>query len=123
MAGGAEVEYRARRGPEGRIIVVTGASGGIGGALVRALVERDARLVVACDVVSDGVERLSAELGEERWRRGRSTSATKRRRVLSWTRSQSSIGPIDVFFANAGIATGGGAEAPTRSGIASGGST
>jgi NAD(P)-dependent dehydrogenase (short-subunit alcohol dehydrogenase family) len=98
--------------PEGRIIVVTGASGGIGGALVRALVERDARLVVACDVLSDGVEQLSAELGEERvLARTLDVSDEAATRALV-DEIQSSIGPIDVFFANAGIATGGGAEAP-----------
>ena len=38
--------------PEGSIVVVTGAAGGIGGALVRALVERDARTVVAADLAA-----------------------------------------------------------------------
>jgi len=48
---------------EGRIIAVTGAAGGIGGALVRGLVERGARSVVAADLDGPGVERLSEELG------------------------------------------------------------
>jgi NAD(P)-dependent dehydrogenase (short-subunit alcohol dehydrogenase family) len=98
--------------PEGRIIVVTGASGGIGGALVRALVQRDARRVIACDVVADGVTRLSAELGEERVL-ARTLDVTDEAATRALVNEvEQSAGPIDVFFANAGIATGGGAEAP-----------
>ena len=43
--------------PEGKITVVTGAAGGIGAALVRALAERGARSVVAADIDGDGVTR------------------------------------------------------------------
>jgi NAD(P)-dependent dehydrogenase (short-subunit alcohol dehydrogenase family) len=98
--------------PEGKVVVVTGASGGIGGALVRALVQRGARTIVAADLATDGVDALSAELG----------SATVVARTLDVsdegaTRAlvseiTGSIGPIDVYFANAGVATGGGPEAP-----------
>jgi NAD(P)-dependent dehydrogenase (short-subunit alcohol dehydrogenase family) len=99
---------------EGRIIVVTGASGGIGGALVRALVGRDARRVIACDIVADGVQALSAELGEERVvARTLDVSDEEATRALI-AEVEESIGPIDVFFANAGIVTGGGAEAPNE---------
>ena len=96
---------------EGRIITVTGAAGGIGGALVRGLVERGARTVVAADLDGAGVERLSEELG----------AGTVVARVLdvsdeAATRAlvgevESTIGPIDVWFANAGLAVGGGPEA------------
>jgi NAD(P)-dependent dehydrogenase (short-subunit alcohol dehydrogenase family) len=98
--------------PEGRIIVVTGASGGIGGALVRALVAGDAQRVIAADLVADGVEQLSSELGEERViaRTLDVADETATRSLVAEV--EGSFGPIDVFFANAGIATGGGAEAP-----------
>ena len=52
--------------PEGKVIVVTGAAGGIGGALVRALHARGARTVVAADLDATGIERLSEDLGGER---------------------------------------------------------
>lgn len=98
--------------PDGRIVVVTGAAGGIGGALVRALLERGARCVLAADLDGEGVERLSEELG----------AARVLPRVLdvcdeAATRAliedvESTIGPIEIWFANAGLATGSGPEAP-----------
>ena len=41
--------------PRDRIAVVTGAAGGIGGALVRALVDAGARAVVATDVRAESI--------------------------------------------------------------------
>ena len=52
--------------PEGRIVVVTGAAGGIGGALVRGLLAGGARTVVATDLDGEGVKRLSEELGPDK---------------------------------------------------------
>ena len=105
--------------PEGRIVVVTGASGGIGGALVRALVERGARNVVAVDLDTAGAEALRDELG----------SASVLARALDVTDEaatracvaeiEASIGPIDVFFANAGVSTGGGPDAASMAGLLS----
>jgi NAD(P)-dependent dehydrogenase (short-subunit alcohol dehydrogenase family) len=97
---------------EGRIIVVTGAAGGIGGALVRSLVDRGARTVVAADLDGAGVERLSEELGAARVEaRALDVSDEAATRALV-DEIESTIGPIDVWFANAGLATGGGPEAP-----------
>jgi NAD(P)-dependent dehydrogenase (short-subunit alcohol dehydrogenase family) len=97
--------------PEGKVVVVTGAAGGIGGALVRALVERGVRAVVAADRDGSGVERLAAEVG------GASVLA----RALDVTDEAATralvaevereVAPVDVWFANAGLATGGGPEA------------
>jgi NAD(P)-dependent dehydrogenase (short-subunit alcohol dehydrogenase family) len=98
--------------PDGRIIVVTGAAGGIGGALVRGLVERGARSVIAADLDGAGVERLSEEVG----------AGHVLPRVLDVADEQATraliedisgtVGPIDVWFANAGVATGSGPDAP-----------
>ena len=44
-----------------RVAVVTGAAGGIGGALARAFAERGVRLALA-DVDASGLERLAKEL-------------------------------------------------------------
>jgi NAD(P)-dependent dehydrogenase (short-subunit alcohol dehydrogenase family) len=100
--------------PEGRIVVVTGAAGGIGGALVRALHERGARSVIAADLDRGGVERLSEDLG----------AAHVMARALDVTDEQATralveevattVGPIDIWFANAGLATGSGPEAPVE---------
>jgi NAD(P)-dependent dehydrogenase (short-subunit alcohol dehydrogenase family) len=40
--------------PEGRFIVATGAAGGIGGALVRALLKRAALSVITADLDGGG---------------------------------------------------------------------
>jgi NAD(P)-dependent dehydrogenase (short-subunit alcohol dehydrogenase family) len=97
---------------EGRSIVVTGAAGGIGGALVRALIERGARNVVAADLDHAGVERLGEELADARVvPRALDVSDEEATRSLV-AEVESTSGPIDVWFANAGLATGGGPEAP-----------
>ena len=98
--------------PAGKIVVVTGASGGIGGALVGTLVRRGARSVVAVDIDGRGVETLSEEFGADRVAArvlDVGDEAATRRLVHE---IEESVGPIDAFFANAGIATGGGPEAP-----------
>jgi NAD(P)-dependent dehydrogenase (short-subunit alcohol dehydrogenase family) len=113
--------------PEGKIAVVTGAAGGIGGALVRALAERGARCVVAADLDEQGVTALSRELnGDLLSTRGSdaqgSDEGIAQARTLDVTDEQATralveeveerIGPIDVWFANAGVATRSGPEAP-----------
>jgi NAD(P)-dependent dehydrogenase (short-subunit alcohol dehydrogenase family) len=96
----------------GKIIVVTGAAGGIGGALVRSLVERGARSVVAADLDGDGVERLSGELGPARVAARVLDVSDENATAALVEEVAGTIGPIDVWFANAGLSTGGGPEAP-----------
>jgi NAD(P)-dependent dehydrogenase (short-subunit alcohol dehydrogenase family) len=98
--------------PEGKVIVVTGAAGGIGGALVRALVQRGARTVVAADIDRGGIEQLSEELGAARvLPRLLDVSEEQATRTLA-VEIDETAGPIDVWFANAGLATASGPEAP-----------
>jgi NAD(P)-dependent dehydrogenase (short-subunit alcohol dehydrogenase family) len=91
--------------PKGRIAVVTGAAGGIGSALVRALVGAGARLVVATDIGPPA-----------------STDANVLPRALDVTDQaatnalveeiESAHGPVDLWFANAGVSGGGQYDAP-----------
>jgi NAD(P)-dependent dehydrogenase (short-subunit alcohol dehydrogenase family) len=96
--------------PEGKVAVVSGAAGGIGGALVRALLARGARSVVAADLDREGVERLSSDVGEGRVV-PRALDVTDEAATKALVEEvQGTFGPIDVWFANAGLATGGGPE-------------
>src|SRR5829696_5274087 len=92
--------------PRGRIAVVTGAAGGIGSALVRALVGAGADVVVATDLRADAIEggdkvvARALDVGDE--------AAT----LALVEEIERAHGPVDLWFANAGLAVGGGADAP-----------
>lgn len=93
----------------GRIAVVTGGGGGIGSAVARRWVADGARAVVVADRDGDAARRVAEGIG--------ATSAeldvTDETAVVSLVeRVEQEIGPIDVFFSNAGAAVGGGVEAP-----------
>jgi NAD(P)-dependent dehydrogenase (short-subunit alcohol dehydrogenase family) len=82
-----------------------------GGALGRALVAGGARSVIATDIVAEGVERLGEELGAAVV--GRVLDVADEAATASFVDEiERTVGPIDVFFANAGISTGGGPDAP-----------
>lgn len=94
--------------PKGRIAVVTGAAGGIGGALVRGLARAGARAVVAVDLeapaidTGSGVEIIGRELDV--------TDEGATRALVADI--EATVGPVDLWFANAGLAGRGGPEAP-----------
>jgi NAD(P)-dependent dehydrogenase (short-subunit alcohol dehydrogenase family) len=106
--------------PKGRIAVVTGAAGGIGGALARALVRSGASGVVAADLDAGGLETLAAEVnGDTATAAGGGRVFPRRLDVADEaatnalvTEIEDTLGPIDLWFANAGIAHGGSYEAP-----------
>jgi NAD(P)-dependent dehydrogenase (short-subunit alcohol dehydrogenase family) len=93
--------------PKGRVAVVTGAAGGIGGALVRALVASGASTVVATDVKPPPADELPATV----LARALDVTDEAAHHVLV-EEIESSVGPVDLWFANAGIGGGGGPEAP-----------
>jgi len=97
--------------PEGKVIVVTGAAGGIGGSLVRALHARGARTVVAADLDAAGVQRLSDELGADAVLARQLDVCDAAATGALVEEVHASAGPIDVWFANAGLATGIGPDA------------
>lgn len=84
---------------------MTGAGGGIGGALVRVLMDAGAKTVVAADL-EPPVGLPSAVLPQQ-------LDVTDEEATRAMVADiEGSIGPIDLWFANAGLAGGGGPEAP-----------
>jgi NAD(P)-dependent dehydrogenase (short-subunit alcohol dehydrogenase family) len=97
----------------GRVVVVTGAAGGIGSALVRALVAAGAEAVVATDLRLEAVEAVAAAASPGARvlpRRLDVTDEAATRELVADVAA--TVGSIDLWFANAGLAAGGGPEEP-----------
>ncbi len=94
-------------------MVVTGAANGIGKALARAFHGAGARVVIA-DIDLDGCQQLADELNAvlaDSATAVRSDISTERGNIELIATARSRFGPIDLFFANAGI--GGGTDVYT----------
>ncbi len=87
-------------------VVVTGAAGGIGAALVRRFVAEGARVVVAADIAPPTVEHPAGVVVE----RCDVTNPNEIRGLID--RAEHTNGPIDLFCSNAGIIGGIGLDAP-----------
>ncbi|GGX63935.1 dehydrogenase [Tateyamaria omphalii] len=91
-----------------RIVVVTGAAGGIGRALCQAFSDQNAKHVICADRDSAGAEETAHMIG--------GTAVTvdvadeNQIKTLIDT-TEASIGPIDIFCSNAGVLVEGGADA------------
>ena len=93
----------------GKVIVVTGGARGIGRALARRFARDDPAALVIADLDGDGAMSVAREIGASAIRCDVSREADVERLI---NEVQSSHGPIDIFCSNAGIAVGGGPEAP-----------
>jgi NAD(P)-dependent dehydrogenase (short-subunit alcohol dehydrogenase family) len=87
----------------GKVAVVTGAGSGIGAACARAFAAQKAR-VVAVDVNADAVRKVAGEIGAL----AIPCDVASEPQIDSLVaETERKLGPIDVFFNNAGVATGG----------------
>jgi NAD(P)-dependent dehydrogenase (short-subunit alcohol dehydrogenase family) len=88
----------------GRTVVVTGAAGGIGRALALRCAAEGAR-VAATDIQAASLGRVGDELGPSHLAvPGDITDESALAALLEGVESE--LGPVDVFFANAGVAIG-----------------
>lgn len=87
----------------GKIAVVTGGGSGIGAATCRSMARAGAR-VVPVDIDGDGAAAVADETGGMAVTADISDAAQVDELVA---RVESELGPVDVFFNNAGIASGG----------------
>ncbi|HET9138985.1 SDR family oxidoreductase [Actinophytocola sp.] len=97
----------------GKVAIVTGGGGGIGGALAARLADADARVLVA-DLDAAGAEQVAAAINDKHPGRaagaGGDVSDTDCIRDLI-TVAETAFGPVDLYFANAGITGRGGLSA------------
>lgn len=99
---------------EGRVAIVTGASGGIGRALAHAFADAGAAHVVLLDRDEAGLHEAAAAIGGTAMRVDVGDGAALRQAVA---RIEATIGPVGLFASNAGLfdadpANGHGASAP-----------
>ncbi len=89
---------------QGRTVAVTGAAGGIGRALALRCAAEGAR-VAATDVNADGLRAVGGELGDGHLALPADVTDPEALSGLI-DRVESELGPVEVFFANAGVAIG-----------------
>ena len=90
-----------------KIVVVTGAASGIGKALAQRFAREGARRVACADLNGDGAAATAKEVGGVAFATDVSKEEDVQRLIETVERK---IGPIDLFFSNAGIGYAGGAE-------------
>lgn len=93
----------------GKITVITGAASGIGKALCVAFAAEGAKAVVCVDRDGDGAKATADQIGGHAYTVDVANEAQIKDMIDAVERD---IGPIDLFWSNAGIAVGGGMDTP-----------
>ncbi|MFC7505732.1 SDR family oxidoreductase [Nocardioides sp. CPCC 206347] len=88
----------------GKVAIVTGAGGGIGAALAIELAEQGARVVVA-DLDPERTAQVAAAVGGVAVTGDASRVEVLKEMIAA---AESNFGPVDLFFANAGVGGGSG---------------
>lgn len=93
----------------GKVVVVTGAAGGIGQALCRAIRGAGVKGLAVSDLRDEPTQAIAAEVQGLAITADVSREEDVQRLVRT---AESELGPIDIFVSNAGITVKGGVEAP-----------
>ena len=93
-----------------KVVVVTGAAGGIGSALCRRFAAEQARGVVVADANAEGAQVVADGIGPQAMAVSTDVAVEADIEALV-EKAERKFGPIDLFFSNAGIGVGGGVEA------------
>lgn len=92
-----------------RIVVVTGAAGGIGRALALCFHKAGAKRVICADIDGEGAAATARDCGGI----GRQVNVAVEREIEALIKDvEAQEGPIDLFCSNAGISVPGGPEVP-----------
>lgn len=94
-----------------RVVVVTGGAGGIGSALARRFAAEGAAAVVVADLHAEATRATAEAVGPVAHPAVLDVTDEEQVRALV-ADTERRYGRIDLFCANAGVATGGGVEAP-----------
>ena len=90
-----------------KIVVVTGAAGGIGRAMALRFAQDETQAVVCADIDADGAAKTASEINGISF----GMDAAKESDIAHVIdQTERDIGPIDLFCSNAGISIGGGVE-------------
>lgn len=92
-----------------KIIVITGAAGGIGRALALRFAQEGAKKVVCVDINLEGAQQTADQVGGAAFAVNVAVEAEIKAMINA---VEKDIGPIDLFCSNAGILTLGGIEVP-----------
>ena len=88
---------------DGKVTIITGGASGIGAASARNFAQRGAKVAIA-DLNSDGAQMVAAEIGGL----GVGCDVGQEAAINELVAQvEAELGPIDIFFSNAGIASGG----------------
>ena len=91
-----------------RVAIITGGGGGIGSAVARRWMAEGARAVIVADRDGAAAQSVAAEIGAV----GVELDVTDEAAIVALVEHvESTIGPIDIFFSNAGAGASGGVEA------------
>jgi len=94
---------------KGKVIIVTGGASGIGAALLRRFAKEQPAGLVVADMNQDAAQAIANEVGGIAVR----TDVSKERDVQALiAQATQRFGRVDVLCSNAGIALGGGVDAP-----------